>query len=643
MSLGFKVLLFTAVTSGGLFCALYFTVGSVLQGSVHEVEREQARIDLARLQATIDRRQDHLAATATDWAYWNETYHFLKTGDPSYIQTNLDPTTLANLSLNLMAFVRRSGEIVGTSAVDLETHQPAAAPADLAQAAAPTSPLLSPSAVGESRVGILMLDGRPMMVAAVAVLTSDRRGPSPGVLIAGRWLDDAEWSLVADLVQLELSAFPFDAAPVAADIRQGLQANAADSDPVVEILDDRRLAAYHLLYDLEGEPVVLVQAIAPRPALQVARRAAVSLAVGLGVVALAWAALTTVYLHGMILGRVSRLSSALARIERQRDPSERVQVEGADELGQLAGGINRMLASLEQSGREQRQNEERYRRLLETQGEGFLLVDDQERVLFANPAAESLFGVPPGGLQGKGLQQFTTPEGFAAIRAQSPERRAGRTTTYEIDILRPDGEQRRLIVTGSPYTDASGAPLGTVGVLRDITERHHMERRLEYLSTHDPLTGLYNRGFFDQELERLQRDRRFPVSIIVVDIDLLKAVNDLEGHPAGDQLLQRFARVLGGTFRGDDVVARTGGDEFAVILPETDAEAGEQALARLRARLEEHNRQQPEQPLSISLGVATAVQGQPLTETLAEADRRMYEAKAQRVMSFQANGRRKPG
>ncbi len=639
MSLRWKVLIISGVASVSVFCALYLAVVRGLHLSVAGIEQAQARADLGRVRAVIDHELASIDSIAADWAYWDDTYHFLQTGDPDFIETNLGPIPLAVLSLNLMAFVQNDGEVVGAVAVDLTTREAVTPPAGLADRGGALSRLLTPPAAEDSRVGIVLLDGEPMLVAVRAVLTSDRRGPSPGVLIAGRWLDRAEWELISRLTQLDVTGYVYGSEAVSPELTQALAGWRAGSEPVVEPLGEDRVAVYGVLHDPDGMPVVVVWAVSPRPALAVAEPARISLGLGLGLLVLVWAVLTAYSLDRLILARLYRLGTSLGEIERRGDPSSRVKAEGDDEIGQLAAGINRMLGSLEQSRRELQQNEERYRMLLESQGEGVVMVDDQGRVLFANPAAEALFGVAPRGLRGRSLQELTTPESYAAILAQTEKRRRGLTTTYEIDIVRPDGERRRVMVTGSPYVDPNGMYLGSVGVLRDITERHQMERRLEYLSTHDPLTGLYNRGFFEEELERLQRGRRFPVTILVGDIDQLKPVNDLEGHPAGDRLLQQAAKLLAETFRGDDVVARFGGDEFAVILPQTDAEAGERALERLLARLEEHNRAHPDQPLRISLGVATGDKGRPLAEVVAEADRRMYEAKLQRMNSLLARRR----
>jgi diguanylate cyclase (GGDEF)-like protein len=160
-----------------------------------------------------------------------------------------------------------------------------------------------------------------------------------------------------------------------------------------------------------------------------------------------------------------------------------------------------------------------------------------------------------------------------------------------------------------------------------LREKRRTEEQLRYLSIHDPLTGVYNRMYFTEEIERLERGRHYPVSIIVADLDGLKQVNDSQGHAAGDRMIQAAALVLKEGVRADDVVARIGGDEFAVILPDTTAPSAAAVLERVRACEGEVNRHATDFVLGLSLGAATADVKGRVEEALRVADLRMYEDK----------------
>jgi len=126
-----------------------------------------------------------------------------------------------------------------------------------------------------------------------------------------------------------------------------------------------------------------------------------------------------------------------------------------------------------------RESEEKYRFLIENQGEGIASVGPDERISFCNPVAEEIFGVPPGQLVGRSLEEFTSPEAFDFIRRQTSRRRAGRRDSYETEIIRPNGERRLLVVTVTPWFSDEGRFLGTFGIFRDDTVRRRAQEALE--------------------------------------------------------------------------------------------------------------------------------------------------------------------
>lgn len=169
--------------------------------------------------------------------------------------------------------------------------------------------------------------------------------------------------------------------------------------------------------------------------------------------------------------------------------------------------------------------------------------------------------------------------------------------------------------------------------IMDITDRKLTEQKMRYLSFHDQLTGLYNRAYFEEELRRLDDGRQYPISIIACDLDRLKQINDNFGHSAGDKAIQAAAKILGGdTFRSEDVVARTGGDEFVIILPAVDLNERPAVLERIESRITAHNASNNDdglyRPISLSFGYAVAYQGNSLEQTVKQADRAMYVQKS---------------
>jgi len=163
--------------------------------------------------------------------------------------------------------------------------------------------------------------------------------------------------------------------------------------------------------------------------------------------------------------------------------------------------------------------------------------------------------------------------------------------------------------------------------LTDITARKKAEAYLEFLGKHDVLTKLRNRSFYVDELNRLERKGPWPVTIIMADLNGLKRVNDQLGHAAGDALLRRAGEVLAKAMETPFHAARIGGDEFAILMPDTDERGGAAMIDSIRQLVEMNNQFYPGSPLSFSMGAATCQRGDRLEAGVQRADLLMYEEK----------------
>jgi len=175
--------------------------------------------------------------------------------------------------------------------------------------------------------------------------------------------------------------------------------------------------------------------------------------------------------------------------------------------------------------------------------------------------------------------------------------------------------------------------------LTDITARKKAETYLEFLGTHDVLTKLYNRAFYVDELNRIERKGLRPVTIIMADLNGLKSANDQWGHGVGDALLRRVGEVLGKAVDKPCCAARIGGDEFALLLPGVDAHGGDAMMEEIQRLIDINNQFYPGLLLSLSMGAATSAFGERLEDVVRRADLAMYEAKRE-FYSVPAHDRR---
>ncbi len=310
-----------------------------------------------------------------------------------------------------------------------------------------------------------------------------------------------------------------------------------------------------------------------------------------------------------------------------RDGRVRCVSLSASRIGDRVSGM--LLDVTEQRASEDalRESEARFRILVERLADAVFITDDDGRIRHANEAACYQTGYKLDELKQLNILRDLTAgsSGIDPAAALATIQR-GEVARFEERKRRKDGTifwtecaLSRMEVGGHPMV---------LSLNRDVTPRKEAEARLQYLSTHDPLTGAYNRGYFDEEMARLSRGRRFPVSVLVADVNGLKEVNDTEGHAAGDQVLRCTSEMLKQGVRAEDVVARIGGDEFAVLLPETDETAAETVVARIRKGMRVHNKlPAPHRSICVAIGAATVSPHEPLDAALQLADQRMYKDK----------------
>lgn len=196
----------------------------------------------------------------------------------------------------------------------------------------------------------------------------------------------------------------------------------------------------------------------------------------------------------------------------------------------------------------------------------------------------------------------------------------------EYRIVRADGVVRWVQDTAQSIWEGDTL-LWVDGLVMDITDRKAAEEKIRYLTFRDSLTGLYNRNYFEVELNRLGAARQLPLAIIMGDLNGLKLVNDSYGHQEGDRLLREAAGILQASCRREDIICRWGGDEFAILLPNTTEAIAESICARIR---DECDRRSADclLPISIALGSAVRIDTQQsLSAVIKEAEDRMYRHK----------------
>ena len=294
--------------------------------------------------------------------------------------------------------------------------------------------------------------------------------------------------------------------------------------------------------------------------------------------------------------------------------------------------------------RAQREAEQRFRRSFEDSTIGMALVgvdgSEANLVIEANEALARLCGYPREELVGaRTLSEFVHPDDMGTVAEGLRGLNDGEVAVHgcEMRLIAAGGREIWVDFTTSLITDDNGAPLYRIAQLQDIDARKRAEERLRHLADHDPLSGVYNRRRFEQELERelaLYERLGSRGAVLMVDLDSFKAINDSLGHAAGDEVIARLGSALVERLRSGDVAARFGGDEFVVMLRRVTASEAQIVATSLVSTVKAAiagTRGGAGGGLTLSVGVAPfdGSARSSADDIVRAADAAMYRAKAQ--------------
>jgi diguanylate cyclase (GGDEF)-like protein/PAS domain S-box-containing protein len=278
---------------------------------------------------------------------------------------------------------------------------------------------------------------------------------------------------------------------------------------------------------------------------------------------------------------------------------------------------------------------------LESIGDGVVTTDTDGRITSMNRAAQKITGWEEREswnlhfndvfkLQNEETGKPVENPIAKALQTGSVTEMSGHTV-----LINKQGAAVPVADSAAPIKDERGNTFGAVMVFRDVTREREQQRQIRYMSYHDELTGLYNRRFAIEEAKRLNKDRQLPLAVIIGDVNGLKITNDAFGHAVGDKLLKKVAAALKASCREEDVIARWGGDEFLVLLPNACAQTARNVVQRMKKSFSQRSRGLMQ--VSVSLGYAVKeAPDEKMVEVLKEAERWMYRNKLLDAKSYRS-------
>jgi diguanylate cyclase (GGDEF)-like protein/PAS domain S-box-containing protein len=345
---------------------------------------------------------------------------------------------------------------------------------------------------------------------------------------------------------------------------------------------------------------------------------------------------------------IKALSSTFIRKDGSRGFAEISAFPMRNEKGDIIGfrGVSHDVTERVRMEEALRQSEEKYRTILEEIEEGYYEVDLAGNIKFVNRAACRQFGYSEEELIGSNYRVYVPKEDVKGVyKAWNKVYRTGEPLkSYPFATVRKDGTQIFVENSVSPIRNKEGTIIGFRAVSRDVTQRKQFEQKLADMATHDSLTGLPNRTLLSDRLTMglaLSRRSGNKLAVLMLDLDRFKVINDTMGHDVGDQLLKAVAERLTSVLRKSDTVARIGGDEFVLVLPQVPSPDN---AAKLAQRILDVFREPfvfDGHQLNITTSIGIAVypdDGKEIHVLLKNADNAMYRAKEQGRDTYKFHG-----
>lgn len=285
---------------------------------------------------------------------------------------------------------------------------------------------------------------------------------------------------------------------------------------------------------------------------------------------------------------------------------------------------------------------ERLRVTLLSIGDGVICTDAECKVTFLNDVAQKLTGWDEKDAAGKPFRTvFCIVNEDTREQCEDPVQKA--LLTGEIIglanhtvLIAKNGTERPVADSSAPIRDEGGKIIGAVMVFRDVSYEKKKQSEIEFLSCHDPLTGLGNRRYLADQLNRIEKEEYLPISVIMGDVNGLKLTNDAFGHNLGDELIRTAALTLQKLCREEDIICRYGGDEFVVILPKTTGEEAQAIMLGFRKAFSEISIGPVKFSMSLGWAVKKNLQ-EDVRETIKTAENFMYEKKLYESPSIRGN------
>ncbi len=599
---------------------------------IEKLEIDAVSHNYNHAESVLLRDQASLENILLDWALWDDTYQFIKDKNKRYIDVNLQSSTLNALNINFILYYQKDHKLFYSLSNTNDTVN------ELDSVFKNRLNLFN-NIETKSVTGMYRLGGRPLFVSAAPITTTDGLSQPDGYLIMGRYVEDDFVKYLKEVLQVDMN---INTAEVAEKhIQQTFSRFEDDEGSFWYNTTKETIVSYKYLKDIYGGNSIIMTQVFKRNDYRNGLTAVNYFVLFFFSALLIITFTSFLMMDKLVTNRLKKFHDFMWDVGKTRDTSARISITGTDEIAELGFLTNNMLLKLDESYEEMKNMKERFRLTLEATNDGYL---------DANLITNEVY-VSPGWLNYIGFDETKSNTDIATcVKAIVKEDRdyfiktLKQCTSKEIDFLRAElritkrnNEILWIVVRGKVVQyDEEGAPIRFICTIFDISERKKFEEETIFLSQTDVVTGLKNRAYLEDIMNKTERSCGKNTWIIMGDVNGLKLINDSFGHSEGDRLLKTIGSTLMECCTKGDIPARWGGDEFVVYVRNKDEEYVENLMKKITKACE----QVKGYPIKVSITLGYANRGEDmksLDNVLKCAEERMYRHKLLESRSTRSN------
>lgn len=491
-----------------LLLIIYITFETILMHGFNRVEIEETKRNVLRVTEAISEIVSNLAVKVTDWAKWDDTYHFIEDKNSYYIASNLNEEVFSDLKINLILFFDKNRNLVYGREFTKEQLGATDISAQLLKCIQQATWLFEFNSETECRSGIACISSIPLFISSRPITTSEGKGPIRGTLIFAQHMEQHEIDKLSSITHLSVQISLIDSS--SNEIKTALKAISESNPFYVKPLNRHQIAGYTLLKDVMGKPMMIARIDTPRQIYHQGKITKMYMITAILFSGLVIGIILNKSLEKNLISRLTRLNSDVKSISDSGDPNLRVGVSGLDELSFLASSINKMIEALQMSESRSRIKTEQLRLIMNSLPTGLLTLDEHLNINPEySPSAEKITGQTS--LAGKPFTSIIFPDEKQIIE---------REKLFDfLDVLRQDlfPEKELALLNPFPVINLQSEQPRWVKISyhkinRDPTSKNHILVDIEDITAEKQL---------EQKIQQSEQEN-IQLKILAEDPDLFK-------------------------------------------------------------------------------------------------------------------------